>query len=55
MDREAEDFFWWGVRGGMGQGAAGKIIHSTSGPRRWEDMRSTGEKRKEWIQRRQID
>ena len=33
------------------KGLLGKIIHSTSGPRRWEDTRSTGEKRKEWIQR----
>lgn len=30
----------------MDKGLLGKIIHSTSGPRRWEDMRSTGLKEK---------
>lgn len=53
MDREAEDFFWWGVRGGMGQGVAGKNNPQHKGPQKvgGYEIQSTGAKRKEWIQR----
>lgn len=53
MDREAEDFFWWGVKGGMEQGVAGKNNPQHKQPQKvgGHEIQSTGEKRKEWIQR----
>lgn len=46
-------FFWWGVRGGMGQGVAGKNNPQHKGPQKvgGYEIQSTGAKRKEWIQR----
>lgn len=52
MDREAEDFFWWGVKGGMEQGVAGKNNPQHKQPQKvgGHEIQSTGEKRKEWIE-----